>query len=152
MAALGILTVAPLSAAAGGAAGGTVAMDILNFDDGFPHADPTAVVEPITAMGVNYSRLRIVRYEFIPFRLSTLTAFNTYADAVTAARQYRQFVGHVGSLIYTAGGVQYSLGNMYLNSLVAAPASGTVIGAALAVGAQGQAFVRTQFNLQFVAP
>lgn len=147
---LGTLTVAPLNLPSpNNDAGGVVNFDNIIFDDGFPHEDPSWVVEPITAMGVDYSRIRLVRREFIPYRMTTVSGFPTYGDAVTAARAWRQFVGHLAQLTYNAGGNQYVLGNSYILSLVAMPMSGPLVGAALTYPG-ALAFVQAQFNLQFV--
>ena len=146
--AIGTLTVAPLTALGTTYPGLVIPLDILNFPDGFPHADPVWEVEPVKGMGVNYNRLRLNRQEYPPDVLRCMVGYADYPTAVTAARAWRQLVGHLAQLTYTAGGTQYALAaNLYLTRVVASPVAGPVIGATLNVpGAQARVVAQIEYE------
>lgn len=149
--AIGTLTVAPLVAFGVTYPGLVIALDILNFPDGFPHADPVWEVEPIKGMGVNFNRLRLNRMEYPPDALRCMAGYADYPTAVTAARAWRQLVGHLAQLRYTAGGQLYSIdSNLYLTSVTAVPRTGPLVGAALNVPG-AQAMVTAQFGFEYTA-
>ncbi len=149
---IGTLTVAPLVFQGTTYPGLVIALDILNFPDGFPHADPVFEVEPVKGMGVNYNRLRLNRMEYPADMLRCMAGYADYPTAVTAARAWRQLVGHTAQLSYTAGGIRYDLSdtNLYLTSVVASPIAGPLVGATLNVPGS-QARVAAQFGFEYTA-
>lgn len=149
MAGLAQLTVAPLTIGVITDPGLVIQLDLVRFPEGFPNADPSWVVEPVIAQGVNFSRLRLVRRQYKAFKMLCSVGYATYAAAVTATRAWRQLVGHQAQLQYTAGGTLYVLtGNMNIGDVVAHPFPGEYIAVAPNVpGAMGS--VDGVFDLQF---
>ena len=149
--AIGTLTVAPLTVLGTTYPGLVIALDILNFRDGFPHINPVWQVDPIKGMGVNNNRLRLNRMDYPEDGMQVMAGYDNYADAVTAACAWRQLVGHLAQLSYTAGGVQYDLApNLFLLAIAAVPAAGPLVGATLNV-ISPQAFVAARVEFEYTA-
>ena len=124
MAALGTLTILPSSPDPGLDFG----FDLLRFNDGFPHADPVWLVEPVSAMGVNYTRLRKLRLDFPVFQMNVMLGTIDWGTAVAFARAWRQVKGRLATLSYTTGGSTYSISDpMYVEEVSAEPQPGELI-------------------------
>lgn len=119
------------------------------FEEGFPEADFTNLCEPISAMGVNYTRLRILRKDFKPFKFDVFSARTNWADAVPTARGIRQCKGRlVNSFVVIMGGITYTYtGLIYVIDVRAAPAAGITVGST--DYPTSTAFVSSSWILQF---
>jgi hypothetical protein len=121
----------------------------LEFPDGFPYDIEQNVVEPISAMGVNNTRERLIRLDFEPFRMIAISEVDNYVDAVAMAKAFVGYKGYLGTLAFNAGGSAFTFTDQcYLWEVHPKPfpcqyASTIASSASLAM-------VRTEFKLQFV--
>lgn len=145
MSALGTLHII----ASGGLPKADLALDLLLFPDGFPQVDATWITEPVTSLGVNYTRLRKVRLDFQPFAMNWMVGVSNWATAVANARGIRQFSGRLATLDFTSGGTSYSITDpMYVGFPVrAVPRPGEFV-APDQVVSPAMAYITGTFNLQ----
>jgi hypothetical protein len=113
---------------------GTSTLDTFDFYNinfpghGFPEVDGVNQIEPINAMGVNFTRRRVVRIDAPQFPAIIHCDFDSFDDAVTQAQICRTYKGHLCSITYTANAVEYALNQLFeIIEATAIPAAGEVV-------------------------
>lgn len=71
-------------------------------------------IDPINAMGVNFTRQRVIRMDADAFPLVGFTDYETYDDAVTDHDQIRSFKSKLATLTFTQAGVLYTPANKFV--------------------------------------
>lgn len=134
---------------------GTSTLDTFSFynamfpEHGFPLLDPVHQLDPINAMGVNFTRHRIIREDVDPFPAIFHGDIDNWNNAVTAARAVRKFKGHLCTLTYTAGGVTFTLvEKLVIVTAVGTPMAGHVV-TPVAAYPNNAAIVVAAFTLRY---
>lgn len=132
-----------------------VAKDIVQFFNinsinGWPASSLTRIVEEITSMGVDGTRLRTLRNDYPKFVMTTLTASADFGAAVTAAEAIRALKGYRATLKVIAAGVEYTFSSrkVYIWEAIAEPLPGTIVSTIALDGTGG--LVKTTWTLQFI--
>jgi hypothetical protein len=90
--------------------------------------------EPLATTGVDGMRWRTLRLSHRAFRIETVTACATFADAVISAKTYLKAKGQNCSYQNTAGSVTYSYQNLHILDVEPVPAAGPVVGGGASTG------------------
>lgn len=119
----------------------------LEFPDGWAWDIWQRVASPVTGMGVDGTRMRLVRNDAPPFRLSGISAFATFDDAVQAGIASLSYKAYRGSLTFTAAGVSYALiDKCYIWDVAAKPMAAQL--ASTIADPTSAAILETHFRLQ----
>ena len=120
-------------------------------DMGWPSNSLQRVAEAITSMGVNGSRMRILREDYPRFTLNTVMAASSWDNAVIYAGYNRLSKGMRATLSITAGGLVYTFSNqkLFIWEVTAAPASAQVV--STVADPTTKALVSAAWTPQFIA-
>lgn len=134
----------------GGSTIATIEFVNVNFPDGWPQSQIQRQVEPITAMGVDGTRERVIREDYKRFRMITLTESLSFDSAITLQETIRAAKGHRSTLSVTAAGVVYSFGGKtaYVWEVQSSPMSVDL--ASTIASSDSHGLIQTEWTLQFV--
>lgn len=119
--------------------------------NGHPILVAVSQLDPINAMGVNFTRQRIIRLDASIFPLVGFTDYIDYDGAVTEQDQIRAFKGKTATLTFVQAGVLYTPANKFviLESLVEAMAGEVVSPNQVSAGDPPQAVNKTSLSMQW---
>jgi hypothetical protein len=121
----------------------------IEFPDGWPYDVEQNTVEPLTAMGVNNERMRIIRTDFKRFRMQAFSEAATFTAAVALGVAFQAYKGFVCQLAFTTGGNAYTYtDNLYLWDLTPVPRPCQLASTIASDASLG--LLDTIFELQFV--
>jgi hypothetical protein len=122
---------------------------VANWLDGWPSKTPDAQSAPITSMGVDYTAVRIARYDYPVVRLAGLWAAGDFEAAVNKAAEVRRMRGRLASVQFTAAGKSYDWSSDFvflIHNATATPRAGQIIGN----GVSASAHLECSISLQLV--
>ena len=126
-----------------------VGLAVANWLDGWPSKTANAQTTPLWGQGVDYTRLRIARYDYPILRLSGLWVAGDFQAAVNKAAEVHRMRGRVAAVVMTAAGTTYDWSGDYaflVHDAKAAPRAGAIFGN----GVTGNAHLEVLFTLQLV--
>ena len=120
----------------------------LEFPDGWPWDVFQRVVAPVTGMGVNGTRMRLVRNDAPPFRISGVSDYIDFGTAVSAGISVMGAKGYRATLTFTAAGVDYTFSDkFYIWEVFAKPRAAQL--ASTVAAATSTAILETHLRAQF---
>lgn len=120
---------------------------VANWLDGWPSKTANAQPAPMSSAGVDYTRLRIPRYDYPVLRLAGLWSASNFQAAVNKAAEVHRMQGRIASVTMTAAGQTYDWSGDYaflVHNAKAMPRAGDIFGS----GVTGGACLEVAFTLQ----
>lgn len=98
---------------------GSASYDTFSFynasfpDVGYPLDEAVHQLDAISAMGVNFTRERIIREDAAPFTAILHGDHDSWANAISRAQYVRRYKGRLCSITYTSGGVTHTIAKKF---------------------------------------
>jgi hypothetical protein len=125
-------------------------VDLMNveFPDGWAWDILQRIAAPVTGMGVDGTRMRLIRNDFPRFRMVTYSDFGTFDDAVTAGVAVIGYARYRAQLTYICAGVTYTPADLaYIWDVQCRPIRCELVSAVAPPGQQ--ALLRCDWVFQF---